>query len=188
MRKWWSAAGTVAWVAVGTAAGGLGAWQLASADGGGAAHSRPLDEGAVRRALTAEGASGPGSSRTTPSHPEPSGQGPSSPGPSSPSAGPSRSKQPTGAPRPNAPERSTVRFTGGSATVECRSDGRVYLVSWSPADGYHFDEDVVRGPGFVARLEAEPSDDADVAEDGDDLPYDITCSNGRPRARRAPDD
>ncbi|WP_172386159.1 hypothetical protein [Streptomyces sp. MNP-20] len=185
MRKWWSAAGTVAWVAVGTAAGGLGAWQLASADGGGAAHSRPLDEGAVRRALTAEGTPGPGPSRPEPSGP--SGPGPGSgSGPSSP--GPARSTEPTGVPRPDAPERSTVRFTGGTATVECRPDGTVYLVSWSPADGYHFDEDVVRGPGRTARLEAEPSDDADVAEDSDDLPYDITCADGGPRARRAPDD
>ncbi|MEV0443231.1 hypothetical protein AB0I84_06850 [Streptomyces spectabilis] len=90
-----------------------------------------------------------------------------------------------------APERSTVRFTGGTATVECRPGGTVYLVSWSPADGYHFDEDVVRGPGRAARLEAEPSDDADdggAAEDADDLTYDITCPDGRPRVHRAPDD
>ncbi|WP_158857784.1 hypothetical protein [Streptomyces sp. NRRL B-1347] len=61
-------------------------------------------------------------------------------------------------------------------------------MSWSPADGYHFDEDVVRGPGRAARLEAEPSDDGDGAEDADDLTYDITCPGGRPRARPAPDD
>ncbi|MBW5425541.1 hypothetical protein GKQ77_28960, partial [Streptomyces sp. BG9H] len=53
MRKWRSAVVTAAWVAVGTAAGALGAWQLAGSDGAGgdAAHSRPLDEEAVREAL-----------------------------------------------------------------------------------------------------------------------------------------
>ncbi|GHE72719.1 hypothetical protein GCM10018785_46130 [Streptomyces longispororuber] len=69
--------------------------------------------------------------------------------------------------------------------MECRPDGTAYLVSWSPADGYHFDEDVVRGPGRVVRLEAEPSDD--TAAD-DDLSYAITCDATGPRVRPAPDD
>ncbi|MEV0119214.1 hypothetical protein AB0H77_39195 [Streptomyces sp. NPDC050844] len=154
MRKWRSAAVTAAWVAVGTAAGALGAWQLASSDGGGAAHSRPLDEGAVRRALAA-----------TPSPPSPS--------PSSPDPKPSQSSKP-------ATDRSSLRFTGGTATVECRGDGTVYLVSWSPADGFHIDDDVDRGPGAVARLEAEASDD----DERDDLAYEIRCgAEGEPRAR-----
>ncbi|MCX4665535.1 hypothetical protein OG453_02410 [Streptomyces sp. NBC_01381] len=154
MRKWRSAAVTAAWVAVGTAAGALGAWQLASSDGGGAAHSRPLDEAAVRRALTA--------TSSTPSPPA-----------SSPSTSPSSAE-------PTPTERSTVRFTGGTATAECRRDGTVYLVSWSPADGFHIDDDVERGPGAVARLEAEPSDD----DERDDLAYEIRCgAEGEPRAR-----
>ncbi|MGW7071931.1 hypothetical protein ACWGII_11700 [Streptomyces sp. NPDC054855] len=157
MRKWRSAVVTAAWVGVGTAAGALGAWQLATSDGGGAAHSRPLDEGAVERALAATSASPPASSSR-----------PASP---SPSATPSKTP----------PDRSTLRFTGGTATVECRDDGTVYLVSWSPADGFHIDDDVERGPGVVARLEAEPSDDDD---ERDDLPYEIRCGEGgEPRAR-----
>ncbi|MFD0551411.1 hypothetical protein ACFQ0X_21135 [Streptomyces rectiviolaceus] len=154
MRKWRSAVVTAAWVGVGTAAGALGAWQLATSDSGGAAHSRPLDEGAVERALAA-----------TP----PESHSPSKP----PSTTPSKpSKTPA--------ERSTLRFTGGTATVECRADGTVYLVSWSPADGFHIDEDVERGPGAVAHLEAEPSDD----DERDDLPYEIRCGeDGQPRAR-----
>lgn len=140
---------TAAWVGVGTAAGALGAWQLASSDSGGAEHSRPLDEGAVRRALSETSAT-------------------SVPPPTSSSS--TRS----------TPDRSTLRFTGGTATVECRGDGTVYLVSWSPADGFHIDEDVERGPAAVARLEAEPSDDDDEQED---LPYEIRCGEDGPRAR-----
>ncbi|MFC8129772.1 hypothetical protein [Streptomyces sp. NPDC057302] len=158
MRKWRNAVVTAAWVGVGTAAGALGAWQLATADSGGAAHSRPLDEGAVERALAATSAS-------------------ASP-PKSPSASPSPTKS---APSKAPSDRSTLRFTGGSATVECRADGTVYLVSWSPADGFHIDDDVERGPGAVARLEAEPSDDDD--DEQDDLPYEIRCGDGgKPRA------
>ncbi|WP_204328041.1 hypothetical protein [Streptomyces aureoverticillatus] len=171
MGKWWSAAGTAAWVAVGTAAGALGAWQLASADSGGAAHSRPLDEGAVRRAL----ADTPNSPSASPS-PSPSPSRSPSP---SPSSSPSRSARPTERPA----ERSTVRFTGGTATVECRPDGTVYLLSWSPADGYHIDEDVTRGPSATARLEAEPSDD----DERDDLTYEIRCTPDGPRARAVPE-
>lgn len=149
---------TAAWVAVGTAAGALGAWQLATADGGGAAHSRPLDEAAVERALAATSAS--------PQPPSPSSATPSAP-----------AKTPS--------DRSTLRFTGGTATVECRPDGTVYLVSWSPADGFHIDDDVERGPGAVARLEAEPSDD----DERDDLPYEIRCGEGgEPRAKVVADD
>jgi hypothetical protein len=58
----------------------------------------------------------------------------------------------------------------------------VYLVSWSPDDGYAFDEDVERGPAPVARLEAEPS-----ADDADDLAYDITCTPAGARAQRMAD-
>lgn len=155
---------TAAWVAVGTAAGALGAWQLATADSGGAAHSRPLDEAAVERALAATSAS-----------PQPS---------ASTSAPPSSGKPSAPAKKPS--DRSTLRFTGGTATVECRPDGTVYLVSWSPADGFHIDDDVERGPAAVARLEAEPSDDD---EDRDDLPYEIRCGEGgEPRAKVVADD
>ncbi|WP_190084087.1 hypothetical protein [Streptomyces longisporoflavus] len=159
MRKWRSAAVTAAWVAMGTAAGALGAWQLATSDSGNAAHSRPLDEGAVERALAATSAS----------------------------ASPSASPSPSSARPEPATERSTLRFTGGTATVECRKDGTVYLVSWSPSDGFHIDDDVERGPGRVARLEAEPSDDDDDGRD--DLPYEIRCGEGgRPGARVVADD
>ncbi|WP_225987718.1 hypothetical protein [Streptomyces spectabilis] len=82
-----------------------------------------------------------------------------------------------------------VRHRRGEPAV--RGSRRHRCAPWSSANGCHFDEDVVRGPGHAARLEAEPSDgaeDTDVAEDADDLTYDITCRGGRPRAERAPDD
>lgn len=168
MRKWRSAVVTAAWVGVGTAAGALGAWQLATSDGGAAAHSRPLDEGAVEKALAATSAT-----------PSPPARTPSSATPSPTAPTPSRSKN-TPPPSPKPAERSTLRFTGGTATVECRSDGTVYLVSWSPSDGFHIDDDVERGPAATARLEAEPSDD----DEREDLPYEITCGkDGRPAAR-----
>ncbi|MEV0320841.1 hypothetical protein ACIBKX_23315 [Streptomyces sp. NPDC050658] len=175
MRKWkWrSAAVTAAWVGVGTAAGALGAWQLASSDGGGAAHSRPLDEGDVSRALAATPPNTPPS--TTPGTP------PSTPPSTTPStpAGSSKPTSPSPSPSDASPDRSTVRFTGGTATAECRPDGTVYLVSWSPADGFHIDEDVERGPARAAHLEAEPSDD----DERDDLAYEIRCGAEGPRAR-----
>ncbi|GHC72493.1 hypothetical protein GCM10010349_49480 [Streptomyces flavofungini] len=80
-------------------------------------------------------------------------------------------------------ERSTVRFTGGTATVECRPDGTVRLVSWSPADGYHIDDDVSRGPAAATRLEAEANDD----DERDDLTYEIRCTPTGPRARAVPE-
>ncbi|MEV7194044.1 hypothetical protein AB0N81_19880 [Streptomyces sp. NPDC093510] len=67
--------------------------------------------------------------------------------------------------------------------MECRADGTIRLVSWSPADGFHIDEDVERGPAAVVRLEAEPGDD----DDRDDLPYEIRCTSTGPRAEVTPD-
>ncbi|MFD7295893.1 hypothetical protein ACFV9W_21640 [Streptomyces sp. NPDC059897] len=155
-RRWRNVAVTAAWVAVGTAAGALGAWQLAGSDAnaGTGTHGHPLDDAAVHRALASAQASTP------------------------------RADTSSAAPSP-ADQRRTLRFTGGSATVECGTDGSVYLVAWSPADGYEIDDDVVRGPGRVARLEAEPSDD-----DSPDRHYEIRCSegSGSPRAVLVPDD
>ena len=171
--KWRSALVTAAWIAVGTGAGGLGAWQLATADAGSGAdaHGRALDDAAVRRALTANTHSATAAEPSKPPAPEP----PKSPDPQ----GTPTVAGPRTAPDPRT---ETVRFTGGTATAECRPDGMVYLVSWSPANGYAFDEDVVRGPSAVAHLEAEPD-----AEDADDLSYDITCTPAGARVQRMGD-
>ncbi|MFG2140449.1 hypothetical protein [Streptomyces sp. NPDC048650] len=144
-----------AWMAGLAAAGGLGAWALASTDSGiGDRNARAvtLDDAAVRRRLaearSADGAQGPPPTR------------------------PSRSAGPA------APPARTVRVTGGSVTAVCRPDGRVYLTAWSPDAGFHVDDDVSRGPAATAALEFEPLND----EDGADRPYAIHCAGGRPAA------
>ncbi|MFC7305725.1 hypothetical protein ACFQVC_16035 [Streptomyces monticola] len=171
--RWRSAAVTAAWAALATVAGGLGAWTLAGFDGAAGDRSRPLDDAAVRRALAAgQGPSAPASTR------DPDTAGPTRKPTASPTPG---TASPTPAPTPT--RHSTLRFTGGTATAECRPDGTVYLVSWSPADGYHVEE-YARGPAPMARLELEPS-----AEDADDIAYRISCGgSGKATAVRAPDD
>ncbi|MGW1379336.1 hypothetical protein ACWD6P_34415 [Streptomyces sp. NPDC002446] len=89
---------------------------------------------------------------------------------------------PTAAPPPAAPAR-TLRVTGGSLTAVCRPDGRIYLTAWSPDAGFHVDDDVARGPAATAALAFEPLDD----DMGEDLPYEIRCRDGRPRAHPVPD-
>lgn len=67
--KWRRALATAAWVALGTGAGGLAAWQLASADADTPAHGRALDDAAVRRALAQ--ATPTGSTSPSPAAPAP---------------------------------------------------------------------------------------------------------------------
>ncbi|MER7334917.1 MULTISPECIES: septum formation initiator [unclassified Micromonospora] len=69
------------------------------------------------------------------------GAGPSFPAPTATGAAPS-SPAPTG-PAPQG-ERRALSTTGGTAVAECRPDG-VWLVSWTPAQGYRV-SDVDRGP------------------------------------------
>jgi hypothetical protein len=156
---WRSAAATAAWVCVLAAAGGLGAWSLAHTGPGDdrTAHAAPLDDDVVRRKLAAARAA---------SHPGTAAPSPSSPSPSSPAS------------------TTTLRVTGGSITAQCRPGARVHLTAWSPAAGYHVDDDVVRGPARTATLEFEPSFDA---ADGEDRPYAVGCTAGRPEAHAVAD-
>ncbi|MEV0371382.1 hypothetical protein AB0I10_16405 [Streptomyces sp. NPDC050636] len=164
--RWRGAATAAAWVAVVGVASGLGALSLAGTVDRGA-RAAPLDDAAVRQKLAAARSASPGPSVTASS---PSAS-PSSPAPSPPTA-------------PTAPvTTATLRVTGGSLTAQCRAGGRVYLTAWSPATGYHVDEDVARGPAATAAVEFEPLDD----EGGDDRPYEIHCAHGRPEAAPAPD-
>ncbi|MEU7152649.1 hypothetical protein AB0B15_32170 [Streptomyces sp. NPDC045456] len=172
---WRSVAATAAWMCAVAAAGGLGAWSLASADTGGRnARAVPLDDGGVRDKLAAARAAsqdpGPrassGSAGTGSPSGAPSGTGAASASPARPVGG------------------GTVRLAGGSATAECRTDGRIYLTVWSPATGYRAD-DVRRGPAATAAIEFEPLDD----HSGDDHSYTLRCAaDGRPQAASAPDD
>ncbi|MFD7666387.1 hypothetical protein [Streptomyces sp. NPDC059788] len=173
---WRSVAATAAWVCAVAAAGGLGAWSLANADTGGRnARAVPLDDGGVREKLAAARAASPGPSSGTPSGPAATGSPGSPPGVPSGSASGSRARPAGGG---------TVRLAGGSATAECRTDGRIHLTVWSPATGYRAD-DVRRGPAATAAIEFEPLDD----HSGDDHTYTLRCTaDGRPQAVPAPDD
>ncbi len=181
--KWRSAAVTAVWAAGATVAGGLGAWSLAGldgADGGG----RPLDGSAVRRAL-GEAASGSAASEGsgTPGSPAPGPTTEGSPAPSATASPPSSSPSSPSATQES--HRRTLRFPGGTATVECRTGDLVRLVSWSPDDGFHVEE-YVRGPAPEASLELEATDDDTSGED--DATVTFRCTDGRPRTVPAPPD
>lgn len=64
---------------------------------------------------------------------------------------------------------------GGTVVATCRGSSAdvVYLVSWSPAPGYHADHGVLRGPAPTATVVFE----SDVA---DDLVVTVRCVNGMP--------
>jgi len=86
--------------------------------------------------------------------PQTAGNLPASPAPAEP-AGPAGTPPPVNMPTPAAPTRtgsaSTVLSSqGGTVVAECQSAG-VYLVSWSPAQGYEADT-VVRGPAATAKV------------------------------------
>ncbi|WP_052866363.1 hypothetical protein [Streptomyces niger] len=180
--KWRGAVVTAVWLCAFAGAGGLGAWSLANTDMG-ARNSRaePLDDAGVRQKLAAartsprpNGSPGPGGSATGPAAPDASGSGkPSEGGTQTP--GDTSSHGDTSSSAGSAAQMGTVNVTGGSATAECRPDGRVYLTVWSPASGYHMDT-VKRGPSGVATIEFEPLDD------GDDRTYAIRCTDGHPKA------
>jgi hypothetical protein len=74
----------------------------------------------------------------------------------------SGASHPTGSTSTHSPTSSgaitrVLTTSGGSVVVQCSSatsSGTVYLVSWSPAQGYRVD-DVRRGPGQEASLDLE---------------------------------
>jgi hypothetical protein len=74
---------------------------------------------------------------------------------------------PTSHPRPTSPPPSVTRVLsspGGSVVVRCTGSGSsasVYLVSWSPAQGYSVDQ-AQRGPSEAAEIEFE-SDSGSVS-------------------------
>ncbi|MFH8344691.1 hypothetical protein [Streptomyces sp. NPDC018045] len=180
---WRSVAATAAWVCAVAAAGGLGAWSLASADTGGRnARALPLDDGGVRDKLAAARAASPDPASPKPGPGSSSGAAATGPPSGSPSGAPPGTA--SGSPPARPDGGGTVRLAGGSATAECRTDGRVYLTVWSPATGYRAD-DVRRGPAATAAIEFEPLDD----HVGDDHAYTLHCAaDGRPRAASAPED
>jgi hypothetical protein len=75
------------------------------------------------------------------------------PSPATSSAHPSAPPASTGVGQVSAPVTRLLSSAGGTAVARCTGD-RVYLVSWSPAQGYRVD-DVARGPGRYARVTFE---------------------------------
>ncbi|MGC5055021.1 septum formation initiator [Micromonospora sp. DT48] len=100
--------------------------------------------------------------------PVPSGA-PTGAAPPDPGEAPSSPVPPTG-PGTEPADRRGFSTVGGSAVAECRPDG-VYLVSWSPRQGYRV-KDVDRGP----------DDDADVTFVGPSGEYELSlrCAAGVP--------
>jgi hypothetical protein len=96
-----------------------------------------------------------------------------------PSPRPTTGRPSPGPRRDAAPARTAVAVTrllsssGGTAVARCQDD-RVYLVSWSPAQGYRADE-VWRGPARVARVSFESSQR--------EVTIEARCVNGTPAGR-----
>ncbi|GIG75830.1 hypothetical protein Pfl04_42340 [Planosporangium flavigriseum] len=65
-----------------------------------------------------------------------------------------------------------VSSPGGSAVARC-AGGQVYLVSWSPAQGFRVDH-VARGPGSQASVKFESDDDVKVF-------LTVRCVGGEPQ-------
>lgn len=125
-------AAAAVWLCAVVGAGVLGVWSYGHAGPAGRyPRPKPLDDADVRRELSrAEREAAPGKPPATP---------PPAPSPGSASAS------------------EWVRLGPGLATVaaRCGTDGRVRLLSWSPAAGYGTDG-VARGPAPVATIRWEP--------------------------------
>ncbi|NLU73377.1 hypothetical protein HCC61_11925 [Streptomyces sp. HNM0575] len=174
----WRRGATAGWLCAVVLAALIGTWsfQYGTPDGRYARHG-PLDDERVRQELAR--------ARSSDAPHRSGGKGADdSPPRSSPTASPSTAtSSPPSTPETTAPHTATVRFPGGTgtATVECRPDGTVRLLSWSPADGYGAD-DVERGPARQVTIELEPPDD----DESVDLA--VRCDDGEPAAAVLPED
>jgi hypothetical protein len=89
---------------------------------------------------------------------------------------PTATASPSQTPAPDS--TGVLESEGGSVVARC-TDGKVWLQSWSPADGFEADVDE-RGPGSNAVLEFKSDDD--------EYRMRITCQSGRPTADVTHDD
>jgi hypothetical protein len=153
---------------------GLGAWLLGAGTatagsllavsllGQGIADTQgqQLTAAAVNRALAREAQEASQSSRQTAPPPDPAASAlpaaavrPSAtqppPAAATPSATPAASPA-AASPSPQAAGSTVLMSQGGTVLAECRSAG-VYLVSWSPTQGYEA-TGVIRGPAATARV------------------------------------
>lgn len=79
---------------------------------------------------------------------------------------------------PGAGPPQVFNTAGGTVVAGCVGT-RATLDSWSPAQGFH-SEDEERGPAPIASLKFE--------SDEDELQVEIDCASGQPRLRTATDD
>ena len=89
-------------------------------------------------------------------------------------SGPAESPHPTPtvSHRPEGVER-TITSAGGTVVARCTAEG-AYLVSWSPAQGFHSDN-VHRGPGSYASVQFEGQ--------AGEYKTTVTCVNGVPQGK-----
>ncbi len=87
-----------------------------------------------------------------------------------PSSRPSPSSRPT-------PAAHSLRTPGGTLIARCTGQ-QVYLVSWTPAQGWQVDEHD-RGPAPNARVQFEHEGDPDTDRE---VTTTVTCRSGRPVA------
>lgn len=128
----------------------------------------PLSQDAVARALASATAnSTPNRDTRTPS-------GSTSNPPDSPSPTPAPTSRPTTESSTPGTTRS-LSSPGGTVIAQCQGE-QVYLVSWSPAQGWQVDE-YVRGPARSTMVQFELDDDS---ENDRDVTVSITCRSGQP--------
>jgi hypothetical protein len=107
--------------------------------------------------------------------PQTAGNPPAGPAPSEPtdpaSAWPT-SMPPSVVPTPTRSASTVLSSQGGTVVAECQSPG-VYLVSWSPAQGYEVDH-VTRGPAATAQVTFDST--------ANSVTMAVTCPAGVPTA------
>jgi hypothetical protein len=97
---------------------------------------------------------------------------------STPSSASSTSAVPLNPATPTSPMPRGLSTPEGSVVAQC-DNGQVYLVSWSPAQGYRVD-DYARGPGASASIKFKNAT-SEVVEI-------FTCVTGEPHVESAADD
>lgn len=131
--------------------------------------AQPLSQDTVARWASAAPDAAAPSASTGSSEPAPA------PSPSSPAgAGALTTATPAAAPAAQAGDagvETVASSPGGTAIARC-AGGQVYLVSWSPEQGYRTD-DVARGPAAVVSVKFE--------SDANKVVLSVRCVDGEPR-------
>ncbi|MCO5994295.1 hypothetical protein [Actinoallomurus rhizosphaericola] len=157
--------GITAWAAAAAVSTGIGIAAISVLGAGITDRGvRPLTPDQVDRALAA--GTTPAPATTTPATPTAPAATPTAP-----------AATPTSQGTSGAPAAGTTRALsapGGSVLARCGPADAVYLLSWTPAQGYGVD-DVNRGPASRASVKLE-------ADHGRKLVIQVTCRSGVPTA------